>query len=94
MEKKTNEVVIENNIFAATSVQKENVVTTTTNEVASEKLPLQDAEVIADSIERGDSVAVKKSDCMQKIRDAFRAPVPSALELMGRFFRENIDCIC
>ena len=91
MAKETNEVVNENNIFDATSVQKENVVTTTTNEVASEKLPLQDAEVIADSIERGDSVAVKKSDCMQKIRDAFRAPVPSALELMGRFFRENID---
>lgn len=85
MANKTNEVVNENII--ATSVQKENVFTT--NEVASEKLPLQDAEVIADSIERGDSVAVKKSDCMQQIRDAFRAPVPSALELLGRFFREG-----
>ena len=86
MAEKTNVVANEKNSIISTNV--ENVVI---NEVASEKLPLKDAEVIADSIERGDSVAVKKSDCMQQIRDAFRAPVPSALELLGRFFRSAVD---
>lgn len=87
MAKKTKEVKSANN--SNTFTQVKNVVTT--NEVANEKLPLQDVEVITDSIERGDSVAVKKSDCMQQIRDAFRAPTPSALELLGRFFRSAVD---
>lgn len=87
MTKKTNEVKSANN--SSTFANVENVVTT--NEVANETLPLKDVEVITDSIERGDSVAVKKSDCMQQIRDAFRAPTPSALELLGRFFRSAVD---
>ena len=86
MAKKTNEVKSVNN--SSTFANVENVVT---NEVANETLPLKDVEVITDSIERGDSVAVKKSDCMQQIRDAFRAPTPSALELLGRFFRSAVD---
>lgn len=89
MAKKTNEVKSANNSSTFTNV--ENVVI---NEVATtaklnEKLPLQDSRVISDSIEKGDEITVKKSECMDIIKNHFRAPTPSAMLLFGRFFREG-----
>ena len=89
MAKKTNEVANEKNSIISTNV--ENVVT---NEVATtakmgETLPLKDSQVITDSIEKGDEITVKKSACMDLIKNHFRAPVPSAMLLFGRFFREG-----
>lgn len=89
MAKKTNEVKSANN--SNTFANVENVVI---NEVATtaktdETLPLQDSQVIADSIEKGDEITVKKSACMDEIKNHFRAPVPSAMLLFGRFFREG-----
>lgn len=85
MAKKTNEVKSANN--SNTFTQVENLVTT--NEVANETLPLQDSVTIADSIEKGDEITVKKSACIDEIKNHFRAPVPSAMLLFGRFFREG-----
>ena len=89
MAKKTNVVANEKNSIISTNV--ENVVT---NEVATtaklnETLPLKDSQIIADSIEKGDEITVKKSACMDLIKNHFRAPVPSAMLLFGRFFREG-----
>ena len=89
MAKKTNEVKSANN--SNTFANVENVVI---NEVATsaklnETLPLQDSVTIADSIEKGDEITVKKSACMDVIKNHFRAPVPSAMLLFGRFFREG-----
>ena len=89
MAKKTNEAKSANN--SNTFANVENVVI---NEVATtaklnETLPLQDSQVIADSIEKGDEITVKKSECMDVIKNHFRAPTPSAMLLFGRFFREG-----
>ena len=89
MTRKTNEVTNEKNSIILTNVEK-----VVTNEVATsaksgEKLPLQDSQVITDSIEKGDELTVKKSACMDLIKNHFRAPVPSAMLLFGRFFREG-----
>ena len=89
MAKKTNVVANEKNSIISTNV--ENVVI---NEVATtakteETLPLKDSQVITDSIEKGDEMTVKKSECMDLIKNHFRAPVPSAMLLFGRFFREG-----
>lgn len=89
MAKKTNEVKSANN--SNTFANVENVVI---NEVATttelnETLPLQDSVTIADSIEKGDEITVKKSACMDVIKNHFRAPTPSAMLLFGRFFREG-----
>lgn len=89
MARKTNEVTNEKNSIISTNVEK-----VVTNEVATsanldEKLPLQDSQVITDSIEKGDELTVKKSACMDLIKNHFRAPVPSAMLLFGRFFREG-----
>lgn len=89
MAKKTNEVKSANN--SSTFANVKNVVT---NEVATsaksdETLPLKDSQVIADSIEKGDEITVKKSACMDEIKNHFRAPTPSAMLLFGRFFREG-----
>lgn len=85
MAKKTNSVCSVNN--SNTTAQVKNVVTT--NEVANETLPLQDSVTIADSIEKGEEITVKKSACIDEIKNHFRAPVPSAMLLFGRFFREG-----
>lgn len=98
MARRKNEVanVIENN----TANVVENVVTKeVTNEVTNEKevvndsvLPLADSADLVTQIESGENESVKKRECMEIIRLNFRAPVPSALILMGRFFREGCPC--
>ena len=89
MAKKTNEVKSANNSNTFANVENVVINEVATNAKSGEKLPLQDSQVISDSIEKGDEITVKKSECMDVIKNHFRAPTPSAMLLFGRFFREG-----
>lgn len=70
------------------------------NEVANEKekkassaiLPLRESSVLVDEIEYGEKETAKKKESMDLIINHFRAPIPSALVLFGRFFRAGCPC--
>lgn len=88
----------------AKSVNNSNTIAEVTNEVVTEVmtveetkeetaaetiLPLVDSASLVEQIESGDNESKKKKDCMDLIINNFRAPVPSALVLYGRFFRDG-----
>lgn len=90
--KKNAESVNNSNASVGVIENVANEVENTTNVVntSDSPLPLVDSSVISDQIERGDTEAIKKRDCMELIRNHFRAPVPIAAELFGRFFRAGL----
>ena len=88
---KTNEKNVNVNNSNVSQIN-ENVVTENIPKTVvsdSETLPLADSSTLVEEIEKGDSTLAKKGECMKIIRNHYRAAVPSALELLGRFFRES-----
>ena len=93
MSKKTKEMANNiDNIVAANVIEDANIIGSSSDSSAdsSAVLPLVDSVVISDQIEAGDTEAVKKRDCMELIRNNYRAPVPTAAVLLGRFFRAGL----
>lgn len=93
MSKKTKEMANNiDNIVAANVIEDANIIGSSSDSSAdsSAVLPLVDSVVISDQIEAGDTEAVKKRDCMDLIRNNYRAPVPTAAVLLGRFFRAGL----
>lgn len=89
MRKKTKETANNiDNVVTVNVIENANVVDSSA--YSSAVLPLVDSVVISDQIESGDSEAVKKRDCMEMIRNNYRAPVPTAAVLLGRFFRAGL----